>query len=162
MKKENICVDFDLTLINHQYSKSENLWLVYGDEYSYTYNTLLIEKLLEYQKENKSLFIVTFRGPSCFHRASSYSELTVEDHVKELKEIYGLEINKIIYTDGQCKLSFLKQLNASIHFDDDQQVIYKIVTDGGGIKPVFIRHKEVEINVELIPWLEQIEIMEIN
>lgn len=160
--KKIICCDWDDSCVINCYTQTNNLWLA-PENYSYKYNIPLINKLLLYQQEKiHDLYILTFRGPDCVHRSSFYNDKTIEEHLTKIKELFGLEFKGIIYTNGECKLKHLKRFNASMHFDDDQNVIYKIITDGGGIKPIFIKHKEIEIDEYLLPLLEQIEIMEVE
>ena len=53
--------------------------------------------------------------------------------VAEYLEKYGVDVDRILFTDGDLKAETLVQINSDLHFDDDEEELK-------GIKTVQIRN----------------------
>ena len=58
--------------------------------------------------------------------------------VAEYLEKYGVEVDRVMFTDGDLKAETLAQINSDLHFDDDEEELN--AADEKGIKTVQIRN----------------------
>ena len=58
--------------------------------------------------------------------------------VAEYLEKYGVEVDRVMFTDGDLKAETLVQINSDLHFDDDEEELN--AADEKGIKTVQIRN----------------------
>jgi FMN phosphatase YigB (HAD superfamily) len=58
--------------------------------------------------------------------------------VAEYLEKYGIDVDRILFTDGDLKAETLVQINSDLHFDDDEEELN--AADEKGIKTVQIRN----------------------
>ena len=148
--KPTICCDYDSTILLHSYEMVNGLYGKFCASYSWRDNIPVINELLEYQNKGYDLYIVTFRGPNTIH-VSNQNDQPPEKHLPYLKETYGLSFKDVIYTDMECKVPFITNLNAEKHYDDDQNVIIRLYTLGAA-RPVWIKHNDSMVN----PYLQEL------
>lgn len=132
----------------------------WNNEFVYTWNTKLINELLEFQANGYIINIVTFRGPS----SGGYNkeEYGIDKYVEELKDKFGLIINEVFYTDRTSKLPFLKQMNAERFYDDYDSVVCEIALMSD-IHPTFIKHGEIKnCTLQLLIDNGEVDVMEVE
>lgn len=156
-----ICCDFDDTLIIHQYEMINGLYGEFCANYSWLDNLIVINELLKYQNKGYEIYIVTYRGPAVYHPAERFDH-PPEKHLAYLKEKFGLIFKDVIFTNGECKVPFINNLDAEKHYDDDQNVIFQL-TKSSIARPVWIRHERlVSPLMEKLINDKRIDVIDVN
>jgi hypothetical protein len=118
VSRKIITVDWDDTLALYNYGSSDLIL----DPSDFRFNEPLIRELKEFKYSGCEIHVVTFRGQTMKHFAQGFDRTEIEINLYRIENEFDLRINKVHYTNGECKTKKIRELNAVRHYDDSTQV----------------------------------------